>query len=218
MKGQQPFHYSGHPNPGTYQDISAILDLLLVAGAGHNSKTGDGEISFNIACRTGRVVNLNALLVFGITTSSSHAIHSSLEVACRKGDTEIVQLLLLGCSRICCVCGVGSCGESPLRAAIINQDRNTVQTLLHKAVDLEVKGEGVLGPLYQAFKEHNLWVAPLIQRKETSGESLIVGDLLTRGPLFPMRKSLLPPVAPTTTAFRPLLLPDDANNWPWCPM
>ena len=76
MKGQQPLHYSGHPNPGTYQDISAILDLLFVAGADLSSKTGDGETLFNIACRIGRVVTRNALLVFGISPNSSHAIHS----------------------------------------------------------------------------------------------------------------------------------------------
>ena len=115
--------------------------------------------------------------------------------------------VLLGSSRICDVCGVGNCGESPLSVAINNQDGSTVHKLLRKAVDLEIKGEEVLGPLYRACKRHNLWVAPLIQQKETMGESLIVGDLMARGPLFPMRISSLPPVAPT------LRVGDKRSGW-----
>lgn len=117
--------------------------------------------------------------------------------------------LLLGCSRICDVCRVGNCGETPLSIAMNNQDGSTVQKLLRKAVDLDVKGEAVFGPLYRACKRHNLWVSPLIQQKETLDEPLIVGDLMARGPLFPMRKwPRLLPVAPTAISLGPLLPPD----------
>lgn len=60
--------------------------------------------------------------------------------------------------------------------------------LLCKAVDLEVSGEETIEPIYRAREEDNLWVAPQLKQK-MSEESLIIHNLLARGPLFSLMRN-----------------------------
>ena len=89
-----------------------------------------------------------------------------------------------------------------------------VQKLLNKAIDLEVAGETVIGPIHRACERHKLWPAPSLLNRITCGESLIVGDLLARGPLFPLKKRFGLPRAPTGENFRPIDVGNDGQPLP----
>ena len=183
FEGHQPLHYLGHPESSDGKDILEILHLLLVAGASIDTETTIGNTLLEIACRNRKTNTLRALLLFGASLHSSIVRESPLHAACRKGNTAVVQILLKH-SIAFDVCVVTTGEESPLSLAISNGDGKIVRMLLAKAVDLEVSGEETIKPICRACEKHDLWVAPQLKEKMLSGKSLIVGDLLARGPLL----------------------------------
>lgn len=191
-KGRQPIHYLGTREATDSQDVPAILDVLLVAGANVAAETYEGQTLLQMACQHRKINALKAALLFGSSTYPSGASSIPLRLACQQGNIDLVQELLKYC-RAVDVCEVGVSEESPLSLAIKYQCGTVVQKLIHKAIDLELSDERALQAIYQACKDHNLSAAEQLEDLEGP---FILGNLVAGGPLLPLRKWSSSPWAP----------------------
>lgn len=93
-KGRQPIHYLGVQEAIDTQDVAAILDILVSAGANIAATTGQRETLLQMTCQHRKINALKAALLFGGSLNASEADATLLRVTYQDGQCEIVQALL----------------------------------------------------------------------------------------------------------------------------